>query len=359
MMDFALSSEQLDLRAGLTALFADHSTPARVRAAEPLGFDPALWAVLGGFGFPHLAGSRDGTPARLADLVVAAQDAGACLASAPLVETLVATRLLDRLGVAAGDDLVTFSPRPAMAGVARTVPWAAVADRVIAWDGSPNGSPDGSRNGAQDGRRHDGAGGRIVIAGPGHDVERPKQTLAALAIGHADLTGATVLAEGPAAATAFDEARADWQVLTAATLAGVAAAGLHLGVQYAKTRHQFGQPIGAFQALAHQLADAAALVDGAQLLVHEAAWAADTGNPRRHGLAAMAAAFAGRAARQATDRSLHAHGGYGYTVEYDIQLYFRRAKALSLLSGGEPAAVDAVVALALADTDSDDDTGRR
>ncbi|GAA3257334.1 acyl-CoA dehydrogenase family protein [Dactylosporangium siamense] len=338
MMDFALSSEQLDLRAGLTALFADHSTPARVRAAEPLGFDPALWAVLGGFGFPHLAGSRDGAPARLADLAVAAQDAGACLASAPLVETLVATRLLDRLGAAAGDDLVTFSPRPAVAGVARTVPWAAVADRVIACDGD-----------------------RILIAGPGHDVERPKQTLAGLAIGHADLTGATVLAEGPAAVSAFAEARADWQVLTAAALAGVAAAGLHLGVEYAKTRHQFGQPIGAFQALAHQLADAAALVDGAQLLVQEAAWAGDTGSPRRHGLAAMAAAFAGRAARQATDRGLHAHGGYGYTLEYDIQLYFRRAKALSLLSGGESAAVDAVVALALADTDSDSDhdTGRR
>ncbi|GAB3836000.1 acyl-CoA dehydrogenase family protein [Dactylosporangium cerinum] len=247
-----------------------------------------------------------------------------------------------------------------MAGVARTVPWAAVADRVIAWDGHSggrDGDPDSSRSGAQDGRWHDGVGGRIVIAGPGHDVERPKQTLAALAIGHADLTGATVLAEGPSAATAFAEARADWQILTAATLAGIAAAGLDLGVQYAKTRHQFGQPIGAFQALAHQLADAAALVDGAQLLVQEAAWAADTGNPRRHGLAAMAAAFAGRAARQATDRSLHAHGGYGYTLEYDIQLYFRRAKALSLLSGGESAAVDAVVALALADTDSD--TGRR
>ncbi|GAB3836002.1 hypothetical protein [Dactylosporangium cerinum] len=125
MMDFALSSEQLDLRAGLTAVFADHSTPARVRAAEPLGFDPALWAVLGGFGFPHLAGSRDGTPARLADLAVAAQDAGACLASAPLVETLVATRLLDRLGLAAGDDLVTFSPArpwPASPGPSRGPP---------------------------------------------------------------------------------------------------------------------------------------------------------------------------------------------------------------------------------------------
>ncbi|GGM46519.1 acyl-CoA dehydrogenase family protein [Dactylosporangium sucinum] len=327
MIDFSLSSEQLDLRAGLTALLADHSTPARVRAAEPLGFDPALWAVLGDFGFPQLAGSRDGTPAGLAELVIAAQAAGAALASAPLVETLVATRLLDRLGRAdAGTDLVTFAPRPAAGGVARTVPWAAVADRVIAWDE-----------------------GRIVASGPGHDVTTPKQTLSGLAIGHVDLTGATVLADGPEAAALFAEAAADWQVLTAAGLVGIGTTGLHLGVEYAKTRHQFGQPIGAFQALAHQLADAATLVDGAELLVLEAAWAGDTGSPRCLGLAAMAYTFAGRAARQATDRSLHAHGGYGYTMEYDIQLYFRRAKALGLLGGGD--GDETVVALALADTD--------
>jgi alkylation response protein AidB-like acyl-CoA dehydrogenase len=327
MIDFSLSSEQLDLRASLTALLADHSTPARVRAAEPLGFDPALWAVLGEFGFPQLAGPGDGTPAGLAELVIAAQAAGACLASAPLVETLVATRLLGRLG-RTGDGLVTFAPRPANGGVARTVPWAAVADRVIAWDE-----------------------GRLVASGPGHEVTTPKQTLSGLAIGHVDLTGATVLAEGPEAAALFAEALADWRVLTAAGLVGIGTTGLHLGVQYAKTRHQFGQPIGAFQALAHQLADAATLVDGAELLVLEAAWAGDTGSARRLGLAAMACAFAGRAARQATDRSLHAHGGYGYTTEYDIQLYFRRAKALGLLAGGDGPAVEAVVALALADTD--------
>ncbi|WP_327010510.1 acyl-CoA dehydrogenase family protein [Dactylosporangium sp. NBC_01737] len=333
MMDFSLSTEQLDLRAGLTTLFADHSTPARVRAAEPLGFDPALWAVLGEFGFPHLASSRDGTPAGLAELVIAAQAAGACLASAPLVETLVATRLLDRLGSTGPGTagLVTFSPRPAVAGVARTVPWAAVAEHVIAWDE-----------------------GRIVMSGPGHDVDRPEQTLAGLALGHVDLTGAAVLASGPQATALFAEALTDWRILTAAGLAGIGAAGLRLGVQYARTRHQFGQPIGAFQALAHQLADAATLVDGAELLVLEAAWAGDTGSPRRHGLAAMAATFAGRAARQATDRSLHAHGGYGYTLEYNIQLYFRRAKALGLLHG-DGAAVDVVVELALSDTDE----GRR
>jgi alkylation response protein AidB-like acyl-CoA dehydrogenase len=89
-------------------------------------------------------------------------------------------------------------------------------------------------------------------------------------------------------------------------------------------------------------------MDGAELLVLEAAWAGDTGSSRRQGLAAMAYGFASRAARQATDRSLHAHGGYGYTMEYDIQLSFRRATALGLLGNVDD---DAIVALALADTD--------
>ncbi|WP_433220587.1 acyl-CoA dehydrogenase family protein [Dactylosporangium sp. CS-047395] len=339
MMDFSLTTDQLDLRAALTALLAEHSPPSRVRAAEPLGFDPALWAVLGDFGFPQLAsGGGEAGPIELAvaagpiELAVAARAAGVALASAPLIESVVATRLLDRLGRPELGGLITFAPRPAVAGIARTVPWGAVADRVLAWDG--NG---------------------IVASRTGAAVDAPKQTLSGLALGHVDLAGAAVLVVGPDARRHFAEALADWRVLTAAALAGIGAEGLRLGVDYAKSRQQFGRPIGTFQALAHQLADAATLVDGAELLVLEAAWAIDTGSPRRHGLAAMAAAFAGRAARQATDRGLHAHGGYGYTLEYDIQLYFRRAKALDLLTGGERAAVDATAELALADHDE----GRR
>jgi len=104
-------------------------------------------------------------------------------------------------------------------------------------------------------------------------------------------------------------------------------------VAYAKSRHQFGVPIGSFQSIARDLADAATAVDGARLLAREAAWAADEAPDELAALASMAFLFAGRTAQQAAGAALHVHGGYGYMLEYDIQLYYRRAKAWTLAAG--------------------------
>jgi alkylation response protein AidB-like acyl-CoA dehydrogenase len=100
-------------------------------------------------------------------------------------------------------------------------------------------------------------------------------------------------------------------------------------VQYAKDRHQFDKPLGAFQALAHYLADAVTTVDGAETLVYEAAWARDNGRPVAK-LAPMAKLFACKTFRHVTAMAQQIFGGVGFTVEYDIQLYFRRAKQLQI-----------------------------
>ena len=87
-------------------------------------------------------------------------------------------------------------------------------------------------------------------------------------------------------------------------------------------------PIGSFQAVAHGLADAATAVDGGKLLAREAAWAAGEEPGRARELAALAFGFCARGgAPGRADRSLHYHGGYGFMLEHDIQLYFRRATA--------------------------------
>jgi alkylation response protein AidB-like acyl-CoA dehydrogenase len=139
--------------------------------------------------------------------------------------------------------------------------------------------------------------------------------------------GATVIASGESALAAYEAAIDEWLVLTAAALGGLAARAVEIGVEYATDRMAWGQPIGSFQAVSHPLADSATAADGARLLAQKAAWAADEAPPRASELAAMAFAFAAQTARDATYRSLHVHGGYGFMLEYDIQLYFRRARA--------------------------------
>src|SRR5206468_1502712 len=89
------------------------------------------------------------------------------------------------------------------------------------------------------------------------------------------------------------------------------------------------KPLGAFQAIAHYLADAVAAVDGAETLVHEAAWARAEGRSVAR-LAPMAKLFACTTFRDVTATAQQIFGGVGFTVEYDIQLYFRRAKQLQI-----------------------------
>jgi alkylation response protein AidB-like acyl-CoA dehydrogenase len=118
-------------------------------------------------------------------------------------------------------------------------------------------------------------------------------------------------------------------ILLAAQAIGGAERALEMTVDYAKTRQQFDKPLGAFQAIAHYLADAVTQVDGGKTLVYEAAWARSTGRPVER-LAPMAKLFACQTFRDVTAMAEQVHGGLGFTVEYDIQLYFRRAKQLQL-----------------------------
>jgi alkylation response protein AidB-like acyl-CoA dehydrogenase len=123
--------------------------------------------------------------------------------------------------------------------------------------------------------------------------------------------------------------RDDALILLAAWAVGAADRTQEITVQYAKDREQFGKPIGAFQAIAHYLADRQAELDGARTLVHEAAWARATGRPVTR-LAPMAKLFAARVLREVTATAQQVHGGNGFTLDYDVQLYFRRAKALQV-----------------------------
>lgn len=325
-MDLSPTDEQLQLEDALTRLLAQTSSPDAVRAAEPSGFDANVHAALIDMGVFAMGMAPDdgGAGASLADLAVAARLAGAALAPSPVVETIVAGLVLsdDRAKTDAstalieahvqGTALVVFAPRPASNHIVTSVPGAAVADHVIVLDGDQlvavaTPEPQAVHN---------------MANAPVGDVTVPD-----------DPTRVVVLAQGALAHDLFTHAQDKWRALQASRIVGMGKAALQLGVTYAKERKQFDVAIGSFQAVAHQLADAATDLDGAALLAAKAIWALDAGETEAGRFASSAYLFAGDTAQKATAVALHVHGGYGFMEEYDVQLYFRHASAARLTLG--------------------------
>ena len=341
------SEDQQAVQEAFGELFAREATSEAVRDAEAgCGFDAGLWRKLAAAGAPGMALSTDqgGGGASLVDLSVVAYEWGRRIAPAPLIDHAVATRLLasrsdstasdagaagldghaDDGGtaverelvdaLAAGEVVATLALRPPdPGGMARLVPAGAVADVVVALRGDV----------------------LVVERSDPPRVARPNT--AGLPLADRDLSGASAVAEGDDASQAWDRALAEWKALMAVAYAGLAHEVLAMGVAYVKQRHQFGVPVGSFQAVQHGLADAVTRVEGARLLAYRAVCALDGGRGDSSRLASMALLFGAEAARFATDRVLQYHGGYGYSAEYDVQLYYRRAAGW-LLQLGEPAA---------------------
>jgi alkylation response protein AidB-like acyl-CoA dehydrogenase len=141
-------------------------------------------------------------------------------------------------------------------------------------------------------------------------------------------SGAVIRGDGDAWSL-WHDTMLDGTILLAAQAVGGARAALELTVEYAQKREQFDRPLGAFQAIAHYLADATAAIDGTQTLVWQAAWARAEGQ-RVDRLAPMAKLYAGKTFRDVTAMAQQVFGGNGFTVDFDVQLYFRRAKSLQL-----------------------------
>ncbi|MCD9624846.1 acyl-CoA dehydrogenase family protein [Rhabdothermincola salaria] len=322
-VDLGLTDDQQAIAELFDGFFVKESPPEVARAAEPLGFDRDLWAKVIELGAPGMGVAEDagGGGASLADLVVVAEAYGRAIAPVPLVEHAVAARAWPEADLVAGESIATVALAPAGPdGTWHLVPAGAVADVVVGVDGdevvavrsTPPGEGPLNHAAAPLADRSARQGERTVL-GPAGDAER-------------------LLAE--------------WKVLTAAALVGIADQAMRMGVSYVMERQQFGVPIGSFQSVQHGLADLPVLVDGGRMLAHKAAWAAalegdeaglvdidrnDVTDPSA--LASMAFVFAGDAASTATHRSLHYHGGYGFAEEYDIQLYYRRARGWRLVAG--------------------------
>ncbi|MES2898957.1 MAG: acyl-CoA dehydrogenase family protein [Pseudomonadota bacterium] len=323
-MNLDISHEQQMLSDSVARLLETESSPARVRAAEATGFDPDLWAQLVQMGIPamRLPEGEGGSGLGLIDGLLVAEQAGRHLASVPLAESIAASRLLLLMPgmLAAGllaDSLegtpVLLLPQPVRGGETQAVPVIAGAvllalegDAVIALRHVPGMIQANLGNAALSLRS---------ISGQDSAIRRQ------------------VVMHGEDARSIFMSALEEWKLLKAAMLAGLARRALEMAAEYARDRHQFGKAIGAFQGIAHPLADALTDVDGARLLAWRAVWAIAHGEKEAGANISMAWWWATQASANAVARALHTFGGYGVSVEYDIQLYYRRAKAWALLAG--------------------------
>ncbi|MBM3671978.1 MAG: acyl-CoA dehydrogenase [Actinobacteria bacterium] len=120
---------------------------------------------------------------------------------------------------------------------------------------------------------------------------------------------------------------------TAAQLIGLTRRMLDMTVEYVKERQQFGVPIGSFQAVKHHLADARIALEFARPLVYRAAWTMSEGDPDASVHVSMAKAMAGNAALLTARKALQCHGAIGYSYEYDLHLFMKRAWALAAAWG--------------------------
>jgi alkylation response protein AidB-like acyl-CoA dehydrogenase len=363
VLDLDFTQEQDMLRAVVRDLCAEHAPLTVVRELEddPVGYAPELWAQLAAL---DLAGllvpeAYGGSGMTALEGVVLYEELGRALAPTPHFATcvvgagaLVSGGTDDQRAawlprVASGDVILApawlepdggFGPAGVrtvarrtgdggytLTGTKRHVAFASAATRLIVLARTGDGSRDIDLF-------------LVDPRAPGVTLTQ-QLTVASDAQYRVDLDG-VVLGDGDrlgAPGTGWDtwEAmRDDALILLAAWAVGAAGYVQEITVQYAKDREQFDKPIGAFQAIAHYLADRQTELDGARTLVHEAAWARATGRSVAR-LAPMAKLFACRTARQVTATAQQVHGGNGFTVDYDVQLYFRRVKALQLSWWGD------------------------
>jgi alkylation response protein AidB-like acyl-CoA dehydrogenase len=372
-MELDFTPEQELLRDAVRGMCTKHASLDVVRKMEddPIGYPEQLWAQLLETGILGLTLPErwGGSGMSMLDAVVVYEELGRALAPSPhFVSSVMSGGVLALAGtdeqrdrwlvpIASGEAVVTpawlepgrgFGPEGVQVraeqvgdgwqlfGTKRHVQFAGAADRLLVL----------ARAGSE--------GIVLLLVDPGAALVTvtPERTVASDTQCRVELDGVRVQGDAvvgtPGAGwSAWDEVLRDGILLLAAQAVGGARYALDITVQYAKDRFQFDKPLGAFQAISHYLADAVTRVDGAETLVWEAAWARSTGRSTAR-LAPMAKLFACQTFRDVTAMAQQVFGGVGFTVEYDIQLYFRRAKQLQL-SWWDPRYLEELVAAEVLD----------
>jgi alkylation response protein AidB-like acyl-CoA dehydrogenase len=364
-MNFGFTEEQNLLREQVRRFMQEACGMSTVRALMKTdsGFDPALWRQVGDLGWLGLTIPVDhgGIGLKWVDLTVVLEETARGLSPLPIVAHALATAAVLRCGsakqqgdwlpamatgavvctIALYDDPNWISPdaitltgeRVAggvrLTGTKRFVPDALAADYLmLAYRG-----PDGLGLAAI--RPDQGT----IKPQPGMDRTKPS--------GSVTLDGVIVTED---MLLPFSTADLAWltdvgAVAVTAEMVGAAEAALHMTSEYARTRIQFGKPIGQYQGVKHRLADIFVDVESFKSLLYYAAWCVDDAPDELPRAISLAKGYASDAFARIGIDGVGLHGAIGFTAEYDIQLYLKRSKWARPMFGDSDWHLDRVAAL--------------
>ncbi len=356
-MNFAFSEEQDELRSAVRRFLEDKSPETEVRRLMETteGYDTAVWSQMAdqlGLQSLTIPEAFGGSGFSYVELIVVLEEMGAALLCAPFFSTVAlgANALLT-----SGDDSAKADLLPGIAS-GETIATLAFTEDSGRWDiggvaleATPSGDGwvlNGHKSFVLDGHvadlilvvgRTDAGISLFSVAGDADGLTRTplatmdqtrKQARLEFSGTPARLVGTDGGAEAGLSKT-LDLAA----VALAAEQVGGAQRCLDTAVEYAKTRIQFGRPIGSFQAIKHKCADMLLEVESSKSAAYYAGWAAAEDSDELPVVASLAKSYCSEAYFHAAAENIQIHGGIGFTWEHPAHLYFKRAKSSELLFG--------------------------
>jgi alkylation response protein AidB-like acyl-CoA dehydrogenase len=320
-MDFGLSDDQREIKRTARDLLGERSRPERVRELAEAGrSDEGLWRELCELGWPGIAveEAHGGQGLGSIELAILCEELGRSVAAVPFLPTAMAAAMIQAAGSAAQQERWL----PALAS--------------------------GESTGAV-GSAEDGSAELVIGAGQADVIVLVHEDQSARVLGAEECEISALAAIDPtrsaahvsASAGAGEELDGDVAggvdralVAISSELVGVCDRAVEMTVAYVKERHQFGVPVGAYQAVSHRCAQMLLDTEKARSTTAFAAWTADADPDALPEAAAMAKAAAAQAGREVTSSAIQAHGGIGFTWEADVHWLFKRAQIDAGLLGG-------------------------
>lgn len=349
-MEFGLTETQQVLKNSARRFFPAECPMADVRRLmeTDTAHDERLWRSMTEQGWPGIITPEEfgGMGLGLVELAVAMEEMGRALVPGPYLATLLAAGAIEASAndaarskylreIAAGrkaslallEESASWDPDAVQMPLQGTqlrgrklfVSDAAVADLLVC----------AARSGSELvlAMVESGAPGLSFRSTPGIDLTRRLYEVTFAGV------EAAVIATGDPARSALDRALDVATVGLVAEMVGGMQRVLEIAVEYAKTRKQFGKPIGQYQAVQHMCADMLVWTESSRSAAYYAAWALNEQLPEAPAAVSVAKAYASDACREVGNRGIQVQGGMGFTWENDVHLYFRRAKASEICFG--------------------------